>query len=214
MAKGNPNGAGKKRGRKSKAESATGAKEAKAEMRTASETNELDLPKPDDIVFHMKAIKGWKERISTLQGSMRNAIKSAKKVNKFLPEVINELLALERLDDPSEFKRRMESLGVGLKAIGSPYQLTLHDTLLGDVQDVAYKRGKDDALNGRGSNNPYPQSSDLAESYDTGWRNGIGNTLGLTDAQTEAAVEGEGDTSPHPIDHNERNGLVEEPAAA
>lgn len=194
-------GNGKSRGRKSKAESATGKKEAAAEMRKASDTDELALPKPDDILFHMKAIKGWKERITTLQGSMRNALKAAKKVNKFLPEVINELLALERLDDPTEFKRRMESLGIGLKAIGAPYQLTLHDTLLGDQNELAAKRGYQNGKAGTAINNPYPENSTLSDIYVENYVKGQAELLGASVPET-AAEDSDG---PFPADHNERN---------
>lgn len=171
MAKGNgvkANGRGSRK-RRGKGEDDTGAKDAKAEMRKAKVVAELDLPKADDVLFHMKSIRGYKEIVTSAQGKLRNAIKSAKKCNPLLPEVINELLALERADDPTEFKRRMEALGEGLKAVGSPYQLTLHDTLLGSAEDAADKRGYTDGKAGRAMSNPYPEGTQFADLYAQGY---------------------------------------------
>lgn len=173
--------------RRSKAEDMTEAKANSAEVRTATQ-DEMDLPSPDDILFHMKAIKGAKERLTTVNSLVRNARKAAKKVHALLPEIIDELLALERSDDPSEFKRRMEALGAGLKAIGAPYQLTIHDMLLGDAKEQAYERGRKAGQEGKTLVNPYPDGSDLSEAYSEGWRNGTGGNLGLSADETEDAV--------------------------
>lgn len=172
----------KKRGaKKSRSEDMTGAKEAKVEMRKASDQAEMEMPPPDDILFHMRNIKGWKEKATTINASVRNARKSASKVNKLLPALIDELLALERLDDQSEFKRRMDMLSVGLKAVGSPYQINVFDMLAGDVQDQARKRGYDDAKANRVANSPYPENSDLSNSYLAGWQRGTAENLGLSE---------------------------------
>lgn len=184
-----------KRARRSKAESSTGAKEAHAEMRTASDAQtEMDMPKPDDILFHMKNIKSWKEKATTINSGVRNARKSAAQVSKLLPAIIDELLALERLADQSEFKRRMEMLGAGLKAIGSPYQINIFDTLAGDVQSQAHKRGANDGAAGRSANCPYPDGSDMAAQYMAGWSEEQAKILGV-DLSHDDRPAGEGHNS-------------------
>lgn len=181
---------GKSRGaRRSKADSMTEAKANKAEMRQASDAQpEMDLPKPDDILFHMRSIKGLKERATTVNAAVRNARKSAAKLNKFLPVVIDELLALERADDQTAFQHRMEMLGLGLQAIGHHVQLSIHDTLLGDVNEAAELRGYKDAKAGRVAGAVYPEGSDLHALYMKGWQRGTAENLGMTIEDTDDAL--------------------------
>ena len=187
------------KGKRGKAESMTGAKANSVEKRTPSQTD-MDLPKPDDIVFHMKTIKGFKDMQTSAGGRVRAARLAAKKCNSLLPGLIDELIGLERLTDKGEFKRRLEALGVGLKTVGAPIQLSVFDTLAGDVNKQAYDRGKAEADAGKGCNCPYPEGTDLADSYNTGWRNATGGKLGLTEAQTAAATANSG------IGHNSIGG--------
>lgn len=196
MTKGNgkANGKGKGRGsRRSKAESSTGAKEAKVEMRKAGELELKPIIIDDaDFDMHFRGVKAAKEKMEQYGSAYRSALNSAKKVSQDLHKSITRALKFETMD-AEDIKRQLLIDGYVLKRQGSPVQLTIHDSLLGDVNKAAYKKGNDDALNGRGANNPYPEGSDLHEQYAVGYRNGIGSNLGLTQEQTEAAVAGNGE---------------------
>lgn len=184
-------GKGSKRGgsRKSRAEDSTGAKENATEMRTG----ELGLGEPividsDTFAMHLKSIKGATEKKDTAVSLLRGCMNAAKKVNEHLPEAIKLAIQEERSNDPSKLKKRLEVLGIALRETGSPVQLTVHDTLLGDVKQVAYDRGFKAGEGGQTLANPYPAGSDLSENYATGWRNGQAKLLGVN-------VDGEGDAA-------------------
>jgi len=175
--------------RRSKAESMTGAKENETEVRKG----ELALGEPvqiesKDFHFHMRAIKAALERKDSAVAVVRSSYKAANAVNPHLGGTIKDVIAMERADDPASLKQKLEVLGIALKETGSPVQLSVHDILMGDPKDVAYKRGKDAGANGQTLANPYPVGSDLAEQYQTGWRNGMGGNAGLTPEQTQAAI--------------------------
>lgn len=176
--------------RKSKAESMTGAKAAKVEVRGGMGDNapEMKLPAPDDFLHHMKSIKGCKEKLETAKSLVSHAKKAANKSCAGLSKTIERLIGIERENDPFAFQREMEMLGLGLKVTNSPIQLSVFDTLAGDVEDQAYKRGVSDGEAGRSASNPYPENSDLAESYSSGWRHGTGKNLGLSPGQVDAAT--------------------------
>jgi len=159
-----------------------------AEMRKGELSLEPVVIDSSTFHFHMKAIKSATERKDTANNLLRGCYKAAKLVNEHLADTIRELITLERTDDPAKLRRKLETLGIGLKETGSPIQLTVHDTLMGDVVDAAYKRGHDAGANGRPLNCPYPENSDLAEAYGAGWRNGTGGNLGLTNQEIADAV--------------------------
>lgn len=215
MARGRPagsknkkSGGGKKRG---KSEAMTGAKENAVEMRKA----ELDLQPIEiddgDFDMHLRAMKGAVDKQKTAKNLYDGCCKAAKKVSPELLDAIKRAIKFEGMDR-EDIKRQLEIDGYVLKKTGSSVQLTIHDTILGDVKDAAYGRGKADALNGRGSNSPYPAGSDLTSAYDSGWQDGTGQQLGLTPEQTAAAIDDDDALPDH--DHNERNGMTEEMAQA
>ena len=188
MAKPRKNGKGRKR---SKSEASTGAKENAAEMRKG----ELSLGEPvvidsSTFHFHLKAIKSATERKDTANNLLRGCYKAAKQVNEHLGDKIKKVIELERSNDPAKFKAELEVLGIALKETGSPIQLTIHDTLMGDQDELAYKRGKDAGGNGKPCASPYPKGTSLDEQWCTGWRNAVGGTLGLSEQETEEAVSG------------------------
>ena len=175
-----------KRGRKSKAESMTGAAASRVETRSAGE---LDLQQAivddGDFDLHFRAAKNAKDRMKTAKNLYDGCCKAAKKVSVELLAAVKLALKMEDQDD-EDIRAALRVMGYVLKKTNQPVQISLHDILAGDVNDAAYKRGKDDALNGKGCHCPYPDGSDLADNYNTGWRNGIGVNLGLTQAQMAA----------------------------
>lgn len=214
--------AGKGRGRKSRAEDATGAKEATVEVRKG----ELELKPVEindgDFDLHLRAMKSAVERQKTAKNLYDGCCKAAKKVSEHLLNSVKLAIKYEGMDI-EDIKADLTVKGYVLKKTGSPVQITLHDVLAGDVNKAAYERGKNDALNGRGCKPPYPEGSDLAEEYNTGWRNGIGSNLGLTEAETEAAVmagpeDEDEDEAPHPEpeagDDGDAPAPIREPQAA
>ena len=181
--------------RRGKGEEFTGAKEAEVETRTPVKAAELELPKPTDLEYHRKQITGWKEKVTTAQGHYRNAVKAAKKAGIDV-DAMNDAEAIKRENDPAAAMRRLQQFNMNLEQIGSSLRVVVYDTLAGDVKKQAYQRGQDDAANGRTANNPYPEGSDLGEEYAVGYRNKMGAHLGLTEKETEDAVNGAGNDAP------------------
>lgn len=168
---------------KSRAENMTGAKAAETEVR------ELDL-KPveiasDDVQLHIKACKAAKEKVDTANSVLRTCYKNAGKVHKELPGAIRKAITAERDNDPAKLKAELEVLGITLRETGSQIQLSVFDTLAGDPNKQAYERGKADALNGRSATCPFPEGSEPAEHYMTGWRNGIASNLNMGDGGSD-----------------------------
>jgi hypothetical protein len=211
------NTGGRKRGgsgkRKSKAESMTGAKENAVEVRKLGGDNapELKLPSEEDFNYHLKNIRGAVEKKDTAVNLVRLANQSAEKACKGLGKTIARLIKLDRSDDPMAFQRELELLGYGLKVTGSPVQISIHDMLLGDVEDQAYGRGRKDGEAGKTLSNPYPDGTSLAAKYAEGHMHGQAKNLGLTTEQADAAVaegaNGNGSSSdPWPDDHQASGG--------
>lgn len=190
------------RKRRGKGEAFTEAKANEVEVRKLGGDNapELKLPSEEDFNYHLKSIKGYREKKDTAVANLRNANKAAEKTCKGLSGIVGELLGLERADNPHDFQRKLELLGYGLKVTNSPIQLTVFDTLLGDVTAQAYARGKADGANGKSASNPYPEGSDLASEYTRGWQHGTVGNLGLTEEQSDAAMAENGNANGKPGD--------------
>lgn len=161
------------------------------ETRTAGigDNSEMSLPAPDDYEHHMKCIRGAKDKLETAKSLLSHAKTAANKACPGLAANIGETLAIEREGDPVKLKKRFAMLGIGLKLINSTVQLSVFDTLAGEVTDQAYKRGYADGEAGKSANSGYPEGSDLETLYSKGWRHGTGKNMGLTPEQVDAADE-------------------------
>lgn len=210
MAKGKKNGSG---GKKSRAESTTGAKEASTEMRTPVKATELPLPKPADAEYHRKQVLGWKEKVTTAQGHYRNACKAAQSAGINV-DSLKEAEAIKRENDPAATMAYFQQLNMQLQLAGSPLRLVMFDSLGGDLKEQAYAQGQDDAGNGRVKNNPFPEGSEPHDEYEVGYRNKMGAHLGLSEQQTEDAVNGadDGDTEDDAPTRNGSASAEREPA--
>lgn len=188
---------GKSKGaRRSRAESSTGAKENKVEMRKAKD---LDLPEPvelksDDFQMHYRAIKAATEKKDTANNLLRGCYKQAKKVHPMLAEAVRKAITIERADDPEAVKAELEMFGFVLKETGHHIQLSIHDSLLGDVNEAAELRGYKDAKASRVAASVYPEGSDLHALYMRGWQRGTAENLGMT--IEDAGDEGHGGVFP------------------
>lgn len=182
-------GARKKR---SGGEDMTGAKAGDVEVRTvaAADAPEFALPKPDDYEFHKKQILGYAEKKETANSHYRNALKSAQKAG-IDTDALLEANKLKRSNDHAKMQRHFSQLAFALAQEGYPIQLTVHDTLLGDSIDLAYRRGFEDGENGRTLDCRYPAGSDLAAKYTRGWHHGTGKNIGQTPEQVDAVLDGD-----------------------
>lgn len=173
------------KGRKAKVQD----KDDAVETRSAGE---LDLQQIEinDGAFdlHFRSLKSAVEKMKTAKNLYDSCAKAAKKVSPELLDAVKYAIKLEGLD-AADVKRELEIKGYALRRSGSPIQLTIHDTLMGDENELAFKRGKDAGADGKANANPYPATSDLAAEYDRGWSAGTGGNLGLTDEETEDAVD-------------------------
>lgn len=190
MARAKKSGTRATRGRKSKAESMTGAKENAVETRQPK--MDLKIASGEKIVHYLKSVKGFKEKLTTIQGQLRNVYKAAKAEN--VPKaVIDELLALER-GDADAFRAEMESLAVGLKAVGAPFQLSVFDTVYGSSVEAAAAKGRQVAESGAFADNPYAEGTPEAEAFGEAYMKVQASRVpGMQEMQAaaEAAPEGE-----------------------
>lgn len=187
------------RGRRGKGEAFTAKKENAVEMRKAGE---LDLQRVEiddaDFDLHFRAAKSAKETAEKYQSLYRSQLKAAKKVSPALAEAVKWALGAEG-KDAGDIKREMEIRGYVLKRQGSPIQLTIHDTLAGDVNEAAETAGYRDAKAGKVSSSPYPAGSDLDALYSKGWKRGTVENMGLTGDDAAKVLQSDG---PFPLDHN------------
>lgn len=179
------------RSRRGKGESNTGAKANAVEVRTAGigDNSGLALVEPSDWNHHFKSIKGLKEKAATAQSLVRHAKTAANKLRTGLSAVIEDVISIERENDPVKLKSYLELMGVGLSCIGSTIQLNVFDSLAGDQMELVYKRGFADGEAGRTADNKYPETSDLHAEYNRGWRHGTGKNMNLTPEQVDSANE-------------------------
>ncbi len=152
------------------------------------DNSELKLPAPDDWNHHKKSIAGWREKVTTAQSHLRNAIKLAKKAGVNM-ESLSLVVGIERDNDPKKAASFFSQVGLGLELSESSLRVTVHDTLAGDEESLVYKRGYADGEAGRTPENKYPSGSDLAATYDRGWRHGTAKNLDMTPEQSDAAYE-------------------------
>jgi len=194
MAKPGKGKRGNGRGRKAKVE-----KQDQVEVREG----ELELKSIEiddgDFDMHHRAISNAVERMKQAKNLYDGACKAAKKVSEDLLNSVKRAIKFAGMD-VEDIKKQLEIDGYVLKRTGSSVQLTIHDTLLGDEEDLAYRRGKAAGGNGKSLNNPYPSGTALAERYATGWRNAVGGTLGLSEEETEDAIN-ERDEDPALAEH-------------
>lgn len=177
------------RSKRSKAEASTGAKENGVDVRKVSiGDNSLALPDPKDFDHHYKSMRGARDKVQTAQALSSQASESANKCSPGLAKIIKETLKIENENDPVKLQRHLNMLGMGLKHINSTVQISIFDTLAGDVAEQAYKRGVDDGENARGSNQQYPEGSDLAGHYTRGWQHGTAKNMGLSPEQSDSAL--------------------------
>lgn len=187
---GKRNGSGQKRrggGRRSRAESMTGAKENEVEVRTIGDNSDLALPAPDDYAHHMKTIRGCRDRLATASSLLSHAKKSANKCAPGLAASVEETLKIERENDPVKLRTRLEMLGLGLKQIDSSIQLNVFDTLAGDQKEMVARRGYEDGKAARPQSSDYPEGSDLAALYSENWLKGQAEIFNITKAPEESA---------------------------
>lgn len=170
---------------------AKATKEETVEVRTPAigdNNAALAIPEPDDWNHHKKTILGWREKVTTAQSHLRNAIKQAKKAGVNM-ESFNLVVGIERENDPSKALQFFKQIDLGLSLGESSVRITPHDTLAGDQTELVYKRGYADGEAGRTADNRYPENSELHATYARGWRHGTGKNLGLSPEQVDAAED-------------------------
>lgn len=184
--------------RRRRLESETGAKENTVEMRKPEPPTQLELTgsavekKPGQFrAYFNRAISEY-NMYTKAQGRYRETIKEAKEENPLLAEAIKMAIKLvddEGAIDHEAIKAKLQVHGFLLSEFGSHLQLSLHDTLLGDEKEYAYKRGFErGGTDGMALDMPYPKGSDLNEIYALGWRNGQNKIVGLPHGETIATA--------------------------
>ena len=165
----NGRGRGKKRGRPAKK---IVDKADVVEMKAVGELGFTPIEiVDDDYDMHMRSFVTAVENQKIAKNAYDRCCKAAKKVSdKFLE--LCKLGLKWKGKSAEEHAQLMQMHGYILKRSGSNVQLTLHNILLGDAVETAYKRGFDQGFGGMANDNRYPSGSDLAERHDLGWGEG------------------------------------------
>lgn len=132
-----------------------------AEVRTAA--TQKPLIKADRLLHHINTIKGYNDKIATLVAHRRNAM-NAIKADRIIPTVVTDLIKLER-GDPLEYREFLEQMGVGLKACGHQFQLSVFDTAYGSPEEQAKAEARAAAQAGRSPECQAPEGSPAFEAY-------------------------------------------------
>lgn len=175
MARSKKNGTGRRRGRS--------AKKAvdKADTVEVKAAGELDLDtvqiNKSDFAMYFRGIEEGSKAMKRAKSAYDDACKKAKKSSDAMLAACKLKLKWDGKDQ-NELAELLKIQGFVLTDLGSPIQLTLHNALLGDAVDTAYKRGQDAGLAGKGNDNRYPVGSDLAERYDMGHLEGQKSLIG------------------------------------
>lgn len=186
------NGNGKARGKRTKRGGAKADKADTAEMRKGGELDLKQVAIDDaDFDMHLRAMKGAKDRMATAKNLYDGCCKAAKKVSEDLLVAVKKAIKFEGMD-LDDIKRALEIDGYVLRKTGSPVQLTIHDSLMGDVNQAADTCGYRDARAGKVAKSRYPESSDLHELYMAGWQRGTRENMGLDPEDDGDAVKGNG----------------------
>lgn len=200
---GTGNGASKPKAKKggrrkrSQAEDMTEAKANEVESGPVLDLQPIEIDEKD-FDLHYKSIKAATDKKETAMSVLRTCKKRAKEASPDILAAVEKAMKFERAD-PADVKKELQIAGFALQKTNSPIQLTLHNTLLGDINDIAYKRGFADGEAGRTANSTYPPGSEPDKSYMRGWRHGAGKNLGQTPEQVDAALAEEGSGPPEPM---------------
>ncbi len=89
------------------------------------EASQKSLIDGNRLLQHIATVEGYNGKIETLKGSLRNQMKVIK-ADGINPKTVTNLIAIKRAD-PLEYREYLEQLGVGFKAIGLPFQLSVFD---------------------------------------------------------------------------------------
>lgn len=176
--------------RRGKGEDFTGAKAGETEVRSPTIAQELALAKPEDILHHMRTIKGWKDKVTTLNGHISNAYKAAKTA-KISRKTLEFLLGLER-NDPVAYRIEMENVAIGLKAMGAPFQMNVFDAIYANDIDQVKAEASAAAKAGRGPECRFAEGSPAydvyMETYALVQAGMVPGAENMTDAEKLAAI--------------------------
>lgn len=181
-----------KAGKKPMRRSRKPSKDETVEVRTAGigDNSGLNLPAPDDFNHHKATILGWREKVTTAQGHLRNAIKTAKKAGINM-EALNMVVGIERDNDPAKAMDFFRQVDLGLEHGESSLRLTVHDTLAGDESELVARRGFEDGKAARPQSSDYPEGSDLAAIYSENWLKGQAAIFNITASEEPEKVAAE-----------------------
>jgi hypothetical protein len=122
----------------------------------------------DDFRMYLRGMQEAKKAMKRAKNTYDDACKKAKKSSQCMLSACKLFIDWDGKDQ-TELKNLLLIQGFVLSEQGSPLQLTLHDTLLGDAVSVARERGAVAGAAGKPNVNRYPQGSDLATAFDEGW---------------------------------------------
>lgn len=134
----------------------------KVDVRKAGSA-QYKLPEPERIDHHLSNTGAWEKKLKDLKAHVKKAYEAAA-IDGISKELLNDLRALQE-GDPITARQYLESLGIGLKVIGCPFQLNVFDTMF--ESDVAQARAEAriHAQQGKSPECRFAEGSEAAEAY-------------------------------------------------
>ena len=112
-----------------------------------TEPSQLPLPTGSRLMEAIAQVKGYNEKIDHLTGKRRQYLKTLKAEGIDI-KVVTDLIKLEKAD-PLTARSYYEQLGVGLKEIATPFQLSVFDVAFGSPIEQAKAEARAQAKAGR-----------------------------------------------------------------
>lgn len=137
-------------------------KDETVEMKTGP-SKQFKLPEPSRIEHHLANTEAYEKKLKDLKETVAKQyeVAAADGVSK---DLLKDLMKLKK-GDPIVARQALEAFGVGLKAIGAPFQLNVFDSMF--ENDVAQARAEG-ALAGRTGKPPecrWAEGSDAHEAF-------------------------------------------------
>jgi len=137
-------------------------KDEKVEVRTAGE-KQYKLPAASKIEHHLANIEAWEAKLTDLKGHVKKAYETAK-AEGVSKQLIQKLMTIKGGDQLAA-RQFFESLGIGLKVIGSSFQMNIFDMMYESDIEQAKAEARNHVANGKSMECRFVEGSEAHEAY-------------------------------------------------
>ncbi len=126
-------------------------------------SKQMKLPEGPRIEHHLSNVRAWEKKLKDMKASVSKAYEAAA-AEMISKELLKDLMHLQD-GDPISARHYLESFGVGLKAIGAPFQLNVFDAMFDDDIAQARAEARIAARQGKAPECRFAEGSAAAEAY-------------------------------------------------